>query len=79
MAGDRIRKAIAAAQIPWEDKQLSVTVSVGIAGLSLRDDAAALMRRADEALYISKRAGRNRTTLASHTPQADELPVAAKV
>ena len=75
-AGDRIRKAIAAAQVPWDDKQLSITVSVGIAGLSLRDDAAALMRRADEALYISKRAGRNRTTLASHTPQADEKPAA---
>jgi diguanylate cyclase (GGDEF)-like protein len=77
MAGDRVRKAIAAAQIPWDDKKLSITVSVGIAGLSLRDDAAALMRRADEALYISKRAGRNRTTLASHTPQADEMPAAA--
>jgi diguanylate cyclase (GGDEF)-like protein len=77
MAGDRIRKAIAEARIPWEDKQLSITVSVGIAGLSLRDDAAALVRRADEALYISKRAGRNRTTLASHTPQADEISAAA--
>jgi diguanylate cyclase (GGDEF)-like protein len=76
MAGDRVRKAIADARIPWDDKQLSITVSVGIAGLSLRDDAAALMRRADEALYISKRAGRNRTTLASHTPQADEMPAA---
>jgi diguanylate cyclase len=75
-AGDRIRKAVAAVQVPWHDKQLSITVSVGIAGLSLRDDAAALMRRADEALYISKRAGRNRTTLASHTPQADEIPAA---
>jgi diguanylate cyclase len=74
MAGDRVRKAIAAAQMPWEDKQLSITVSVGIAGLSLRDDAAALLRRADEALYISKNAGRNRTTFASHTPQADEVP-----
>jgi diguanylate cyclase (GGDEF)-like protein len=79
IAGDRIRKAISAAQIPWDDKQLSITVSVGIAGLSLRDDAASLMRRADEALYISKRAGRNRTSLASHTPQADELPAAAQV
>jgi diguanylate cyclase len=77
MAGDRVRKAIAAAQIPWDDKQLSITVSVGIAGLSLRDDAASLMRRADEALYISKRAGRNRTTLASHTPQAEDVPAIA--
>ncbi len=73
IAGDRVRKAIAAARIPWENNRISVTVSVGIAGLSQLDDAAAVTGRADEALYISKRAGRNRTTLCSRTPKPEEL------
>ena len=56
MAGDRIRKAVAAAQIPWEGKQLSITISVGIAGLSLRDDAAALIApRRRGALHLQAR------------------------
>ena len=47
-------------QIPWQDETLSVTVSVGIAGLARLDDAESITKRADEALYISKHAGRNR-------------------
>jgi diguanylate cyclase (GGDEF)-like protein len=65
VVADRVRKLIAAAQIPWQDRMLSVTVSVGVARLSNLDDAETITRRADEALYISKNAGRNRTTLAS--------------
>jgi diguanylate cyclase len=72
VAADRIRKAVGAARIPWEGKELSVTISVGIAGLSHLDDAAALLKRADEALYISKSAGRNRTTLSSYTPRPED-------
>jgi diguanylate cyclase (GGDEF)-like protein len=65
IVADRLRKFIASAQIPWQEQMLAVTVSVGIAGLSRLDDAASITQRADEALYISKHAGRNRTTLAS--------------
>jgi diguanylate cyclase (GGDEF)-like protein len=72
---DRIRKIIAATQIPWEGKDLTITVSVGVAGLSRLDDTAALIKRADEALYISKRSGRNRTTLATYTPTSEEVAI----
>lgn len=76
IVADRLRKFIASAQIPWQEQMLAVTVSVGIAGLSRLDDAASITQRADEALYISKHAGRNRTTLASppapqHQPAAE--------
>jgi two-component system, cell cycle response regulator len=38
-----------------------VTISIGIAALRAKDDsAAALLKRADEALYRAKRDGRNR-------------------
>ncbi|MCX7799900.1 MAG: diguanylate cyclase [Fimbriimonadales bacterium] len=57
---ERIRGAVEAQ--PWELRP--VTVSVGVA--SLQGDAVAAkeaIRRADEALYRSKRGGRNRVTL----------------
>jgi two-component system, cell cycle response regulator len=38
-----------------------VTISIGIAGLRDREDsAAAMLKRADQALYRAKRDGRNR-------------------
>jgi diguanylate cyclase len=73
VVADRLRKTIAAAQIPWEGQQLSITVSVGVAALSRFDDVEAVIKRADEALYVAKREGRNRTALASYTPKPGEL------
>ena len=45
---------------------VNVTVSIGVAGLTDADaDAAALLARADSALYAGKRAGRNRVEIAA--------------
>jgi diguanylate cyclase (GGDEF)-like protein len=41
------------------------TLSVGIAELVLGDDVATFVKRADDALYASKRAGRDRVTIAT--------------
>ena len=46
------------------DVLLTVTVSGGVAALRPGDDAAALVQRADAALYMSKKAGRDRVTRA---------------
>ncbi|MEH6663534.1 MAG: GGDEF domain-containing protein [Brevundimonas sp.] len=46
----------------------AVTVSIGLAQRSPGDTAVDLMGRADEALYASKHAGRNRVTCAAHLP-----------
>lgn len=48
----------------------SITISIGIAERCPGEDPASLVRRADEALYASKRAGRNRTS-AARPPAAD--------
>jgi len=41
---------------------LAVTVSVGVASYRPGDDLNILLKRADDALYRSKHAGRNRVT-----------------
>lgn len=58
-AAERIRKAIESITIQAEGKSLRLTCSVGMARINANDDAARLIRRADEALYKAKEAGRN--------------------
>lgn len=47
---------------------VAVTLSVGVAVSDLGSDEAELLRRADEALYTSKRDGRNRVSVAPKIP-----------
>jgi len=59
LATQRIRTTIAATPIRYEQTELHVTISLGLALVDRDDDHTTLLRRADEALYASKRAGRN--------------------
>ncbi len=58
---ERARHAIAAAPIAIRDHLVSVTISVGCASGS--DTGHALVKRADEALYVAKADGRNRVAI----------------
>jgi two-component system cell cycle response regulator len=63
MVAERLRRRIAAEPfaIAQGARHIPVTISIGIAGLRGRDDnAASLLKRADQALYRAKRDGRNR-------------------
>jgi len=63
MVAERLRRRIAAEPFPVHQgtRSLPVTLSIGIAALRGKDDnAAALIKRADQALYRAKRDGRNR-------------------
>ena len=62
---DRIRQKIAAMDVRFKDENLKVTVSLGCCNLdpSWKGNSASFIERADKALYRSKSAGRNRTTL----------------
>lgn len=62
IAAERLRQAVAAANMPTHDGAAlpSVTVSIGVAELLDGDDANSLMERADTVLYRAKRNGRNR-------------------
>jgi two-component system cell cycle response regulator len=63
MVAERLRRRIAAEpfSIQQGSKAIPVTISIGIAGLRDKEDnAAGLLKRADQALYRAKRDGRNR-------------------
>jgi diguanylate cyclase len=58
-AAERIRKAIENMPVHFGGNTLRVTASVGMAECAAEEDAAQLIRRADEAVYASKKNGRN--------------------
>jgi two-component system cell cycle response regulator len=63
LVAERIRRRIATEpfQIQQGTKALDVTISIGLAALgNAGDTAAAMLKRADTALYRAKRDGRNR-------------------
>jgi len=63
MVAERLRRKIAAEPfaIQREARTIPVTISIGLAALrSGADNGASILKRADEALYRAKRAGRNR-------------------
>jgi diguanylate cyclase (GGDEF)-like protein/PAS domain S-box-containing protein len=59
---ERLRVAISEG-FRYGDHEIRATASVGIALSTPGDDAAALLRRADAATYVAKRAGKARTQL----------------
>lgn len=60
IAAERVRKAVESAVVPYQDGELRVTASVGLAQALPGDDPASLVGRADSALYAAKQGGRNR-------------------
>jgi two-component system cell cycle response regulator len=60
---ERIRRRVAAEPFPIArgSRSVEVTISVGLAGrIGPQDTSALIMKRADSALYLAKRNGRNR-------------------
>jgi two-component system, cell cycle response regulator len=62
MVAERLRRRIASEPFPIQKgaRMIEVTISIGIAALGPNDNAAAVIKRADQALYRAKRDGRNR-------------------
>lgn len=58
-AAERVRRFVEQTPIQADSAALTATVSCGVAEATSSEDLAALLRRADEALYASKSGGRN--------------------
>ena len=58
---ERIRESIEQRRFAADDREFSVSVSIGVAEADAGDTAPAMqLKRADEALYRAKRSGRNK-------------------
>lgn len=64
MVGERLRFAAQAQDYEAEGKIIELTVSIGCSTLLPGESAESLLRRADSALYVAKREGRNRLAMA---------------
>jgi diguanylate cyclase len=77
-AAERVRVAVEKSLPRHDNEALKVTVSCGVANATTDDTSESLLKRADEALYASKRTGRNRahwhdgrrSVSVTHTPPA---------
>jgi two-component system, sensor histidine kinase LadS len=63
---ERLRAAVQDAGFVWQGQPVPVTITIGLASLPQdATDGASLLAHADAALYVGKRAGRNRVVAAS--------------
>ncbi|HET6433524.1 diguanylate cyclase [Dyella sp.] len=63
-AAERIRDALAVAEVRFGDHAIRVTTSIGVAAIRRGEATEQWLTRADEALYEAKRRGRNCSVLA---------------
>jgi diguanylate cyclase (GGDEF)-like protein len=63
VAAERVRAALAAADVVRRGRRIVATVSIGVASGSPRSAIDALITRADDALYRAKENGRNRVEI----------------
>jgi len=64
---ERLRQAVEALLVQYNGQDIRFTISLGAADLSApANDHAELIARADQALYTSKKTGRNRVTVHGH-------------
>jgi diguanylate cyclase (GGDEF)-like protein len=71
VVAERIRSRLETTPLPYGDTAINVTASIGIAGIDMPEmnellSPAALIDRADQALYSAKNRGRNRVELWDH-------------
>jgi diguanylate cyclase (GGDEF)-like protein len=77
VAAERVRAAFAAAAAEVSGENVAATVSIGVASAAeMPCDLAAVLARADAALYRAKKAGRNRVEADAGLDTSEGAPVA---
>ena len=73
-AVERIVSGMAATPFDFEGENIFTTLSAGVAGYpDDGDDVRSIMAKADEAMYVSKRSGKNRLTVFSESMPGESL------
>jgi len=62
--GERVLEAVRNLSIDYQDNNIQLTCSAGIAACTPEDTAETLLIRSDQALYMAKQTGRDRTVFA---------------
>lgn len=62
----RMRQIIESSSLSWQDKTLSVTVSIGVTTMKPNEKADTLLSRVDSAMYKAKQNGRNQVSVAGN-------------
>ena len=65
LVAERLRTGMQSCELPSPLAAERITASLGVAGWVPGEDALSLLGRADQALYVAKRAGRNRVEVAA--------------
>lgn len=63
IAADKLLKAVEQCQFHYQNAQVDITISAGLAQLRTDDTTESLFQRADDAMYRAKQAGRNQCLL----------------
>jgi diguanylate cyclase (GGDEF)-like protein len=70
VTAERLRQAIEALEVPYEDRPIRFTISAGVAQFDpSQGDWENMMRRADSAMYDAKEHGRNAVSPRAARPQ----------
>lgn len=69
IVGERLRQAVEARIIPIDNKNINVTISMGLAEFSMEETGEKLFERADAALYEAKTSGRNKICIDKNVKQ----------
>ncbi len=62
-AAEKVRAWVEATPIPWRDQEVRVTVTLGVCAAQ-HETVEGALRRADQAMYLGKRNGKNRVEVA---------------
>jgi diguanylate cyclase (GGDEF)-like protein len=72
-SAERLRVAVEQAEFTVQHRRVPLRVSIGISVVDNNDDFAGMLRRADQAMYAAKRAGRNRVFGPADAPRGPVL------
>jgi diguanylate cyclase (GGDEF)-like protein len=70
---EKLRRAVSEIDTPWSHEQPfgHLSLSIGVAELRESEDGAAIIQRADRAVYVAKREGRDRVSMPPRSSQPE--------